>query len=96
MRALLFSLALHTAFGLSSATCRDALRNDLDPPVSQCEPYATRCVAQSAQLCTESRRWREHTNCALVTPGAWVCARNAAEESVCMQDLDAGVSDVGR
>lgn len=87
MRPLVLLLTL---LGTSSATCRDVLRNDLEPPVAGCEPYTTRCNGHIAEVCSGQRRWREHTNCDIVTPGAWACGANEAGDSVCMEVRDGG------
>jgi len=61
---------------------------DLTPPVSNCQPFATRCDGQLAQVCSPSQRWRTATDCRTVEPAdrAWRCCLNAQGRAVCMSE----------
>lgn len=62
--------------------------SDLTPPVANCQPFATRCDGQLAQVCSASQRWRTAADCRAVEPSdrAWRCCADADGRAVCVPE----------
>lgn len=54
-------------------------------PKSTCpSPGETRCTDNRVQLCSPSSRWTEHSDCAVVEPGTWVCRQLPEGDHTCL------------
>jgi hypothetical protein len=45
-------------------------------PISNCEPWQSRCEGVHLETCSPQRRWRPVQDCSQIEPGTWTCQRD--------------------
>lgn len=82
--ARILFLVLGAALGVTLSGCPQL------PPVSNCQPFTTRCDGNTPQVCSGSQRWTasQDTPCAAPTTCCWTADPYGGHTNACVEQDD--------